>query len=118
MNPSSPVLKSETDEHSLRLLILQKAESIGPSVTTIVESIWVHSVMNALYDVDRLLKLAETHSPTRLEAASRRALFHGQGNYYTVDHILTKHLDNLPLSHYMDIEGQLLFWAQKEQETK
>ncbi len=118
MNPVSPVLKSEADERSLRVLILQKAESIGPSVTTIVESMWVEAVKNALYDVDRFLKLAETYSPTRLEAASRRALFHGHSNYYTVDHILTKHLDTLPLSHYVDIEGQYLFWAPKERETK
>jgi len=112
------VLKSEADERSLRLLSLQKAQSIGPSVATIAESMWVEAVKNALYDVDRFLKLAETYSPTRLEAASGRALFHGYSNYYTVDHILNKHLDNLPLSHYVDLEGQLLFWAQKEQETK
>ena len=118
MNPVSPILKSEADERSLRLLILQKAESCGPSVTTIVENIWVRAVMSALYDIERFLKLAEIHSPTRLEAASRRALFHGQGNYYTVDHILTKHLDNLPLSHYVDIDGQLLFWTPKERATK
>jgi hypothetical protein len=118
LNPSSPVLKSEADERSLRVLILQKAQSIGPSVTTIVEMMWVEAVKNALYDVDRFLKLAETYSPPRLEAASHRALFHGQSNYHTVNHILTKHLDTLPLSHYVDIEGQLLFWAQKEQETK
>jgi hypothetical protein len=58
MNPVSPVLKSEADERSLRLLILQKAESIGPSVTTIVENIWVRAVMTALYDIERFLKLA------------------------------------------------------------
>jgi hypothetical protein len=79
---------------------------------------WVEAVKNALYDVDRFLKLAETYSPTRLEAASRRALFHGHSNYYTVDHILNKNLDNLPLSHYVDIEGQLLFWVPKERKTK
>jgi len=118
MNPLSPIVKSELDEHSLRSLILQKAQSIGPSVTTIVESMWVEAVKNVLYDVDRFLKLAETYSPSRLEAASRRALFHGHNNYYTVDHILTKHLDSLPLSHYVDIEGQLLFQSQKEQEIK
>lgn len=118
MNPVSPILRSEADEHSLRVLILQKAESIGPSVTTIVESIWARAVMTALCDIERFLKLAQTYSPTRLEAASRRALFHGHSNYYTVDHILNKNLDNLPLSHYVDIEGQYLFWAPKERETK
>jgi hypothetical protein len=30
MNPSSPVSTSETHERSLRVLILQKAQSIGP----------------------------------------------------------------------------------------
>ena len=118
MNPISPVLKSETDERSLRLLILQKAESIGPSVTTIVESIWVRAVMTALYDIERFLKLADIHSPIRLEAASHRALFHGHGDYRTVDHILMNYLDSLPLSHYSDIDGQLLFWSPKERETK
>jgi hypothetical protein len=118
MNPDIPVFKSEADERSLKVLILQKAESIGPSVATIVESMWVEAVKNVLYDVDRFLKLAETYSSTRLEAASRRALFHGHSNYYTVDYILNKNLDNLPLSHYVDIEGQYLFWAPKEQETK
>jgi hypothetical protein len=118
MNPVIPIFQSEADERSLKALILQKAESIGPSVTTIVESMWVEAVKNVLYDVDRFLKLAETYSPTRLEAASRRALFHGHSNYYTVNHILNKNLDDLPLSHYADIEGQYLFWSPKERETK
>jgi len=118
MNPLIPIFKSEADERSLRMLVLQKAQSIGPSVTTIVESMWVEAVKNVLYDIDRFLKLAETYSSTRLETASRRALFHGHSNYYTVDHILSKQLDTLPLSHYVDIEGQLLFWAPKERETK
>jgi hypothetical protein len=118
MNPVSPILKSEADEHSLRILILQKAQSIGPSVTTIVESLWVRAVMGALCDIERFLKLAQTYSPTRLEAASRRAVFHGHGNYYTVHQILSKHLENLPLSDDVDIDGQLLFWIPKEQKTK
>ena len=106
MNPLSPLLKSEADERSLRLLILQKAESIGPSVTTLVENIWVRAVMTALYDIERL------------EAASRRAIFHGHGDHRTVDHILMKHLDSLPLSHYSDIDGQLFFWSKDERKTK
>jgi hypothetical protein len=118
MNPLSPLLKNEADEHSLRLLILRKAESIGPSVTTIVENIWVRTVMTALYDIERFLKLADIHSPKRLEAASRRAIFHGHGDHRTVDHILMKHLDSLPLSHYSDIDGQLFFWSKNERETE
>jgi len=118
MNPVIPVFQSEVDERSLKALILQKAQSIGPSVATIVESMWVEAVKNVLYDIRGFLKLAETYSPTRLEAASRRALFHGHSNYYTVDHILNKNLDDLPLSHYVDIEGQYLFWSPKERLTK
>jgi hypothetical protein len=114
MNQLSPILKNTADEQYLRSLILEKAQSIGPSVTTIVENIWLRAAMTALYDIERFLKLAEIHSSTRLEAASRRALFHGHGDYHTVDHILVKHLDRLPLSHYADINGQLLFWPEHD----
>jgi len=118
MNQPSPILKNAADEHSLRSLILKKAQSIGPSVTSIVESIWVRAVMTALYDIERFLKLADAHSPTRLETASKRAIFHGHGDHRTVDYILMKHLDSLPLSHYTDIDGQLLFWPKNEHVSK
>jgi hypothetical protein len=118
MNPVSPLLENEPEERSLRQLFLHKARSIGPSVTTILENIWVRTVMSALCDIERFLKLAQIHSPNRLEAASKRALFYGHGDYRTVDHILIKHLEGLPLSHYSDINGQLLFWSPSEQETK
>ena len=110
MNPRSPLLKSAADERSLRMLIFQKVESIGPSFTTIVENLWVRTQMSTLVDIERFLKLAATHCPNRLEAASRRALFYGHGDYHTVEHILTKHLYNLPLHHRSDINGQLLLW--------
>jgi len=118
MNPVSPLRQNQPDEQSLRQLVLQKGKSIGPSVTTILENIWVRSVMSALCDIERFLKLAEIHSPNRVEAASRRALFHGHGDYRTVDHILMKGLEGLPLSHYSDVDGQLLFWSPNEHETR
>ena len=118
MDPFSPILHNAADQRSLRVLILQKAESIGPSVTTIVEGFWGRAVMGALYDIERFLKLAQIYSSTRLESASRRALFHGQGKYDTVNYILTNHLDNLPLSVKADIDGQFLLWTPKEQKTR
>jgi len=109
MNPDSSFLNTADDEQALRCLILRKAEAIGPSVRTIIENTWVRAVMTAVYDIERFLALAEIHTPQRLEAASRRALFHGHGFYDTVDHILMQRLEGLPLSHYVDIDGQLLF---------
>ena len=109
MIPDSPLLNTAADEQALRCLILRKAEAIGPSVCTIIEKTWVRAVMTAVYDIERFLALAEIHSTQRLEAASRRALFHGHGIYDTVDHILMQRLEGLPLSHYVDLEGQLLF---------
>jgi len=118
MNPLCPLRENDTNERSLKQLFLQKALSIGPSVTTILENIWVRTVISAFCDFERFLKLAEIHSPNRLEAASRRALFYGHGDYRTVDYILMKRLEGLPLSHYSDINGQLLFRSPTELETK
>ena len=98
-----------THELLLRRSFFRHARSIGPSVATITENIWSSAISAALWDIQRLLSFADTCSAARLEAAAARALFHAHGNLSTVDHILSRHLDSLPLSRYTDLDGNLLF---------
>ena len=109
MNPIIPPINTTADEYALRSLIFRKAESIGPSVKHVVETLWVRAVMNGAYEIEQLFKLAVIHSPPRLESASRRALFYGHSSYDIIDSILMKQLDGLALSRYADIDGQPLY---------
>jgi hypothetical protein len=107
----------ELDELRLKQLLLEKAGAFGPSVATIAENLWVRAVVGGLTEAERFLKLAAYHSADRLEAASRRALFYGHSDYRTVDRLLMRRLEALPLNHYTDIDGQMLFWPQTEERS-
>ena len=109
--------RQQLDELTLKQLLLEKAGAFGPSVATIAENIWVRAVMSALSETERFLKLASHHSANRLEAASRRALFYGHSDYRTVDRLLMKRLEALPLNHFTDIDGQMLFWPQTKERS-
>ncbi len=105
------------DELTLKELLLKRAASHGPSVRAIVEQIWVRSIHSALSETERFLSLARTHSTDRLEAASRRAIYYGHSDYRTVDSLLMRRLEALPLNPYTDLDGQLLFGVDPPKES-
>ncbi len=90
-------LKNDLEELALKRRLLEKASGVGTAVTAIVEGIWVARLLDAFGEAERLLRLARLHSPDRLEAAARRALFYGQPDYGTVSRLLVKRLEGLPL---------------------
>lgn len=105
------------DELTLKCLLLKRAASHGPSVSAIVEQIWVRAIHGAICEAERFLSLARIHSPDRLEAASRRAIYYGHGDYRTVDALLMRRLEALPLNPYTDLDGQLLLAADLLEES-
>jgi hypothetical protein len=112
MRSLAPWLKNDADQLYLKYRLLEKASTVGPAVSSIVESIWARRLLDAFADVERLLRLSRLHSKERLESAARRALFYRQTDYFTISRILVKHLEGLPLSSTIDIYGQRSLWDQ------
>jgi len=76
------------------------AQTIGPATTQVVERLLNHRPEDRLRSAGRLLGLAETYGPERLEAACERALVFAESSYVTVKRILQQGLDQQPLPHY------------------
>lgn len=71
----------------------EKAAAIGPATASVVEALLAHRPVDKLRVAGRLLRLAEPYGVTRLEAACKRALDHGDPDYPTVKAILVRGLD-------------------------
>jgi transposase len=82
-----------------RAWCLAQARRIGPACAEVVERLLADRILERLRSVQALLRLGETHSALRLEAACVRALFHASPFYRTVKTILAGHFDQLPLPH-------------------
>ena len=87
-----------------RTWCLTQAQRIGPACTELVERLLSDRILERLRSVQALLRLAQTHSAPRLEAACVRALYHASPFYRTVKTILAGNFDQLPLPH-LDAEG-------------
>jgi transposase len=74
----------------------RRAEAIGPACQALIEHLFADRVLENLRGAQGLLRLAKTHSPTRLEAACRRALDFGNPRYRAVKTILDRGLDQQP----------------------
>lgn len=70
-----------------------KAAEIGPSTRDVVDRLLDHRPEDRLRTAGRLLGLAETFSPQRLEAACARALRFDDPAYKTIKHILKQGLE-------------------------
>ncbi len=73
-----------------------QAQHIGPSTLSVVEEILSHPHLDKTPSAGRLLRLADKHSPARLEAACERALRYSDPCYTTVRDILAKGLEAEP----------------------
>ena len=76
---------------------LVQAQATGPATTAVVEALLDHRPEDRLRVAGRLLRLAHTYTPARLERACTRAHHFGEGDYATVKRILREGLDALPL---------------------
>ena len=74
-----------------------QANAIGPATATLVQELLDHRPVDRLRVAGRLLRLAQTHSPERLERACTRARYFGAPDYVTVKRILQEHLDGAAL---------------------
>jgi len=101
---------SEDDEHVMKQIVVQQACRCGPSVARVVDNIWAVSILEADRNARKLIRLSKRYTVKRLEAACQRAIYYRQDkNGSTISWILEKGYDQLPLSPYADIRGQLLF---------
>jgi len=71
----------------------EQAEQIGPHTHAVVTQILADPVVDKTRSAGRLLRLAETHSPERLESACQRALRFADPCYTTVRDILAQGLE-------------------------
>jgi len=75
-----------------------EAAEIGPSTSQVVTEMLADAVLDRLPTVRRLLKLARTYDPARLEAACARALVYDDARYATIKTILQRGLEAQPVA--------------------
>ncbi len=65
-----------------------EAQEIGPATVQLVQTLLEHPILDRLTTAGLLVRLTKKYSPTRLEAACRKALDYGDPSYKTVKGIL------------------------------
>jgi len=75
-----------------------QADAIGPATATLVQELLDHRPVDRLRVAGRLLRLAQTHSPERLERACTRARHFGEPDYATIKRILQDRLDAVAIA--------------------
>jgi len=76
---------------------LEEAKEIGDSAHTFLSQFLVKPSMTHQRKAQAILRLAETYSPTRLDAACKRALLFESSTYVSLKRILEGGLDRRPL---------------------
>lgn len=121
--PGERLTRSEhLPEHKVAGLALgragcrSKAEAVGPQTASVVEKMLSHRPENRLAMAFRLLRLAETYSPERLERACERALVFGESEYRTVRRILERGLDREGLPQAPPVPRRTLRFARSAAE--
>jgi transposase len=76
----------------------EQADQIGPATAHVVRSLLADPVLDRLPTVGRLLRLGQTYSPARLEAACARAIRFHDLQYATIKRILAEGLDQEPVA--------------------
>ena len=74
-----------------------RAAAIGPATAQVVADLLAARPVDKLRTAVRVLHLADTYTPARLEAACQRALAGGEVSWLTLKHILAQDLDRLVL---------------------
>ena len=77
--------------------IQRQAETIGPATAAIVRDLLAHRPEDRLRSAGRVVRLAETYGPERLERACHRAQHFGETDYPAIKRILETGMDAAPL---------------------
>jgi hypothetical protein len=93
-------------ERAIKRQLFNASSGLGPFVTALVHSLWVMRVKSTVEEAQRLLGLEGNHPTEHIEAACRRALFHRRPDFLTVDQILRRGVQDLPLDPYCNVWGQ------------
>lgn len=86
---------------------LTQALKIGEFTREIAVQILCDYLYQAETKIANLIRLGSRFGDIRLEKSCKRALFYGVDSFHMVEIVLLQKLDFLPLSHNMDIFGQL-----------
>jgi transposase len=93
-----------------------QAEAIGLATTQVIAELLASRPVDKLRTAVRVLHLAETYTPTRLEAACARGLAFGDTSLSTLKHILAAELDQLSLPATAPTPHQLFAFARPADE--
>lgn len=85
--------------------MLEKASAIGAGTASIARIGCDAELILVCCKLQIFLRLAQTYSPSRLEAACRRAIFYKAEYIPLIELVLKKKSDYLPLTHSTDIFG-------------
>jgi len=105
MNTSKTALTLQSNEQALKICLSHQAFRCGGSALSVVEALWASHLLEGLEHCQRLLRLADSYSRPRLDAACHRALWYGQANYRTIRRILQRGADRLTPNLDTDILG-------------
>jgi hypothetical protein len=90
-----------------RSFLLKKSELIGPHTHRVVESLLDDPVIDRTRSARGIVFLTKKFPFSRIEKACERALFFDIPHYHNVKHILERRLDEEPIEHVPDANGQL-----------
>jgi transposase len=95
--------------------LLTWASRLGPSVQALTQRIFSDKAVDGLRPARALMRLGQRYGKDRLEAACRRSLRYGLGDYQSVKNILVGNLDRLPEEQPAEApQGQSLFRFQRD----
>jgi transposase len=80
-----------------RPLCREQALAVGPATTVVIEGLLNHRPEDRLRTAGRVLRLAQSYTPQRLEAACQRAVHFDDPSFLTVKRILEQGLDLEPV---------------------
>jgi transposase len=80
-----------------RSVCQEQADAMGPATSQVIADLLAHRPVDRLKVAQRVLKLAERHTPERLEQACARALAFGSADYPTIKRILAAGTDAAPV---------------------
>jgi transposase len=93
-----------------------QAEAIGPATTQVIAELLASRPVDKLRTAVRVLHLAETYTPARLEAACARGLAFGDASLCALKHILAAELDQLALPVPAPATNELFAFARPAHE--
>jgi hypothetical protein len=93
-----------------------EAQDIGPATTQVIEELLDSRPVDKLRTALRVLKLGDTYTPARLEAACARGVAFGDTRLPTLKRILVEGLEALTLTLPMPIRTESLAFVRSGEE--